>query len=116
MKKPEEGTKYYKLRQTDFDGKTSWSDLIAVNCDGNGVFTVSPNPFKDQLHVEFAKPVNVEMTIVLVDVLGKEILVEKVPFESNTYLLDKLSDLIPGTYYLKIVTEESVHSEKLVKM
>lgn len=34
---------YYRLTQTDFDGKNETFDLLFVNCDNNGVF-IGPNP------------------------------------------------------------------------
>lgn len=41
---PMPGTSYYRLRQTDFNGTTTVSDMVAVIAGEERVFTVQPNP------------------------------------------------------------------------
>jgi hypothetical protein len=45
---PYNGKNYYRLKQTDFDGATSYSELAAVNFEGgSNEFVVHPNPVTD---------------------------------------------------------------------
>lgn len=41
------GTSYYRLKQTDFDGTTSYSTLKAVNIEYNSMTSIFPNPASD---------------------------------------------------------------------
>lgn len=54
-KDPYPGLSYYRLKQTDFDGRVSYSDPVAVQFHGEVVSSVDayPNPFKgDKITVE----------------------------------------------------------------
>jgi hypothetical protein len=42
-------TSYYRLKQTDFDGKNSFSNIISANNKNDFSFDIFPNPFHDKL-------------------------------------------------------------------
>ena len=46
---------YYRLNQTNFDGQTEYSSVIAIeNCEEDGVaISIYPNPVNETLHLEF---------------------------------------------------------------
>jgi hypothetical protein len=41
---PANGVSYYRLKQTDFDGKTTYSNVVKINRDEEATLMVSPNP------------------------------------------------------------------------
>jgi hypothetical protein len=46
------GKLYFRLRQVDADGTTTWSDIRIVNLDGNGLgFSIYPNPPSDFINL-----------------------------------------------------------------
>src|SRR6185369_5159076 len=49
---PFEGTSYYRLKQTDFDGKFSYSDVSAVRVDEKNTIIIYPNPASDLIMIE----------------------------------------------------------------
>jgi len=51
---PYYGTSYYRLSQTDFDGKFERFPMIAVNVNPQGVFDVFPNPTEGTMDVTFS--------------------------------------------------------------
>jgi hypothetical protein len=50
--KPMIGVSYYRLKQTDFNGDYSYSDVVAINNKGLGDISVYPNPVKDLLTIK----------------------------------------------------------------
>ncbi|MCC7332911.1 MAG: T9SS type A sorting domain-containing protein [Flavobacteriales bacterium] len=50
--KPLNGISYYRLKQTDFNGEYSYSDIRSINYNSIGDFTVYPNPVKDKLTIK----------------------------------------------------------------
>src|SRR5690606_19500476 len=51
-KSPLAATTYYRLKQVDFDGKFSYSDVVSVRRIEDGEVVISPNPVKDVLNIE----------------------------------------------------------------
>lgn len=51
---PPSGVLYYRLKQTDFDGKFEYSDVVSVNIESSNVNTILiyPNPAVSQITVE----------------------------------------------------------------
>lgn len=50
-KQPYSGVSYYRLKQTDFNGEYTYSDVEVVNFSKSNEITVYPNPVKDVLNV-----------------------------------------------------------------
>ena len=50
---PLKGISYYRLKQTDFDGKIGYSEIIAVYFTDNGVLNVFPNPTENTFALSF---------------------------------------------------------------
>jgi hypothetical protein len=106
---PYAGLSYYRLRQTDFDGTETWSQVVAVVFDpiGSSQLAVYPDPARDQLMLA-GLPDNTTR-IVLFDATGR-----LVRTWSNTTLLDDLGDLERGVYTVGVESEEGITSVRVV--
>lgn len=112
---------YYRLRQTDFDGKTTITVPIAVSCkyknSKGDVAGVYPNPATNTLNIILNSSIDGNVSVMITDPLGQVILKEN-------YLVNKgfqklvlnLSALRPQIYNLNIATSNSNYSEKLLKL
>ncbi|MEP6676910.1 MAG: LamG-like jellyroll fold domain-containing protein [Ferruginibacter sp.] len=99
-KNPLPGVSYYRIRQVDLDGRSTYSVVIAIRFGAGNILTnVYPNPAKSLLHLQFGgKEKNVQVNIF--DASGKLVLSEN---KSNQPVIDiNITKLIPGTYYLQV--------------
>lgn len=102
---PLEGKSYYRLKQTDFDGEVSYSDLRFINFSNanEALIDVYPNPTEDRV---ILRGNSLEIvSIQIFDVLGKDVTSNTQHFkESDTSVIIDLSVLEEGFYYLKTKT------------
>jgi hypothetical protein len=106
---PYEGVSYYRLKQTDFDGKYTYSELRTVSlniADGHNKINIYPNP-SNLNGVYVALPNNFEegnTMVQLIDIHGKVIY-------SNNYFLQyakapqfiNLDQIANGIYTIKMI-------------
>lgn len=109
------GTQYYKLKQTDYDGRFSYSDVRSATFfrDGNQNITVYPNPSKGKFTVQVHGEQLEQATIKLFDLAGHFIWKEE-NFSGKEFHFD-MSDHPSGMYLLEIETASKTQRIKLVK-
>jgi hypothetical protein len=103
------GTSYYRLKQTDFDGKHSYSQIRVIQ-NNNETVRAYPNPVQDALNIETT---NAIIEVIAYDQLGKAYILN-VKKDKNTYRVD-MSHLSTGIYYLQLVQENKVKNIKIIK-
>ena len=117
-----EGTCYYRLKQTDFDGNYKYFNNIPVRCsakEGNYNFeivSVIPNPTRDFAYLFFNSTDESEITIVTVDILGRQIATNKFFAHKglNNSTID-LSEFSNGVYFIRLSNGEKQFIEKIMK-
>ncbi len=94
-------TVYYRLKQTDFDGKYKYFDPIVIeNCAG---FAISPNPAGNELNIRFFSETDDEIILEVYDVLGKLIISQTAPVVKGGNLLTlDISAAAEGMYLLRV--------------
>jgi trimeric autotransporter adhesin len=58
---------YYRIKQVDYDGKYSFSDIASVRYDGNGESSIYPNPASSEVTITTTEPTSFQ----IMDVNGK---------------------------------------------
>lgn len=114
---PFHGLSYYRLKQTDHDGKISYSQVAAVNFKlSKGTFAVSPNPTDGPIHLEFKGFQNQEILVVIRDMSGKEYYAKVLIADEESKLIanDSENKLPPGTYIVIASTINELYSQKLI--
>lgn len=97
---PMPGVSYYRLKQTDFDGKYEYSPVRSVNFNTRKVIEVYPNPFDSQLTL---KGGNYELEMISIfNMIGKDVtsLIDYT-YKGNGEVIINTSALEKGTYLLK---------------
>jgi hypothetical protein len=101
---PYPGTSYYRLRQTDLDGKSSYSAIVSVNFDRTASPSVYPNPTSGALYIGGLDPGVTSMKAEWYDVSGKLLAGETVAVSGGVARLD--ARLTNGVYLLKFIASD----------
>ena len=104
---------YYRLRQIDFDGKETLSKVVSVSQTQKGQIRIAPNPASDKVRISLFDNDRLESTTVTVyDLMGRQVLQQKTT--ANGLELD-VSSLAKGVYLVKINTNNSIYTEKIIR-
>jgi hypothetical protein len=122
---PLDGYSYYRLKQTDFDGKFSYSAVETVkNKGGNDIdqeqieiTSISPNPFTEEFKIDFILKQKTSVEINMISTKGelifKDIMIAEDGYNSYTYTDSK--GLSPGYYFLTISYKDQKVTKKILK-
>ena len=118
----QDGNYFIEIKEcgNDFNGEEQY--ILTVNCDiidavnnvsNQNNITISPNPFQQQINLDFKNKNNQETQISIFDITGKQRL-------SNTWkntnpINIETTDWQKGIYFIQIQTEESTITRKVIK-
>jgi hypothetical protein len=110
---------YYRLKQIDFDGKSSLSGIILlkrVSEKSTVINVLFPNPFSNTLSIVFNSSVKEEVKVEMYDIAGKKVY-EFADIPDNILLQLDLSNttLRQGTYLLKITSGNFTEVKRVMK-
>ncbi len=104
---PYVGVSYYKLRQTDFDGKLKDTDWISVvfESDVDGL-EVWPNPIGDEMVVSFMSSHRSPESISIFDAQGRKVFETSVMADAGSNVIRMEAPAMQkGIYFLKVGTD-----------
>jgi hypothetical protein len=108
---PIEGISYYRLKQTDFDGKYKYSKIISVSCNKTNAnsIIVYPNPASYNVSFEYlgnSKSLPLEIINAKGQIIYTGTITNKINLPTN--------ELLPGIYFVKITTDYEVLTGKFI--
>jgi hypothetical protein len=110
------GTRYYRLKQIDFDGQFEYSPIKSVILDGdNGVAAAYPNPFNDMVTVKLTGTEVRQVKATLTDAMGKVILETTEETAGNSISVNTGCLSTKGLYLLHVLDNGNKHTFKLMK-
>ncbi|GAB3736936.1 hypothetical protein GCM10027594_17810 [Hymenobacter agri] len=114
------GRRYYRLRQEDIDGTTSYSPIVTVSrgtaASTAGKFDAYPNPFADRISVALPGQAEAQATTVtLLTLTGRPVFSTKLDLSAAPQALSNLPELPAGVYVLHLATATSTTSQKVVR-
>jgi hypothetical protein len=116
-----QGLSYYRLKQVDYDGKTTYYNdrVVAVDCKSRNPIVLRPNPAQTEIFSEFQMSSDATVKLVVVDIMGQEVQSEAHDvLKGENLVKTEISKLAPGVYYMKIYKagfEEPSFIEKFMK-
>ncbi len=103
---PLSGDSYYRIKQTDLDGKYSYSKTIRVSNNGTAAagLRLYPNPLTSgqQLTVENSSLRSKKVTVTILNAVGATVRQEQMTFGSDSRLKLNISNLQKGAYFLRV--------------
>lgn len=109
---------YYRLKQIDVDGKATFSRIVPVKLKkALGDFTVSPNPFINNLNINIMWDKNESTIVKLYNVNGAEVVSKTVTMMKgyNYVAIDDLSWVPSGSYIVQFMTAGGRIFKQIVK-
>jgi hypothetical protein len=100
---------YYRVLQTDIDGKSSISKIVVLNSTGTQGVSIYPNPVTDKMQVTGLQNFN-EFTIINIE--GKIMKKQKLTARPQSISVQYLQ---PGMYLLKLIGNSQTQTLKFLK-
>ena len=114
---PYRGTSYYRLKQTDFDGQSAYSNLVAV--DIAAAFenvTVFPNPILGTGYLSFTGASSSTTTVIINDISGRKVWSKNYTTNKGVNQLTlETNQLSQGMYFLTMSNGEENTTIKFIK-
>jgi hypothetical protein len=113
------GTYYYRLRQADLDGKSTFSSIVSATVSGKGIvslFQNYPNPFTSSTSIRFDLPKAEHARLSVLDLAGREIkvLTDKVSEAGSHIVILNAAGLGSQTYFVRLQTENGILTKKIL--
>ena len=110
---------YYRLKQVDFDGTFSYSDVVNITYDVPAEFVISqnfPNPFNPSTRINYFVPNESFVSIKVYDFLGREVttLVNETKSTGSYEIVFDASNLPSGTYFYALIAENYSSTKKMI--
>jgi hypothetical protein len=108
---PKVGLNYYRLKQTDFDGKYEYSQIESVDFkvqENQMSLKVYPNPMIDNsINLEFYATESANYEVMLYDQLGKVIASKTIQVQKGKNIKQfTVDNLIHGIYFFELIDSE----------
>lgn len=97
---------FYRLRQVDFDGTITYSDIeVLQKEEGIEIITLYPNPNFGKFNVVLSSSVSTSATVIITDRLGKMVQNNYIEVQKGvTNIPTNLTEVSSGNYMLQIET------------
>ncbi len=93
------GYLHYRLKQVDFDGRSSFSHVVLLKNENHGIFTIFPNPVKNTMFIKLVDESSDARKYQLINSLGQ--VVKNGPVSGDLFSID-VQKLSAGTYLLRL--------------
>jgi hypothetical protein len=123
---PLDGYSYYRLKQTDYDGRFTYSEIKTVKYKAGTddvdeselkIVSVYPNPFSEKFTISFMLKTSAMVEIQLYNSSGQMVFKDKMNSNDgmNQYDFTDQQGLTKGIYFVNLIYNDQKQVQKLVK-
>ncbi len=109
---PYSGLSYYRLKQTDLDGKSRYSRIDPVNFDQKAAISIYPNPTRGTVYISGVDVSQTSITVEWLDVSGRLLSAENVPVQGGLAVLNPHFN--NGVYLLRFMSGGSFRMQSIM--
>lgn len=117
-KEPFSGLSYYRLAQTDFDGTTTYSNIVAVRVNDLqlGVVALYPNPAKSSstVTVKYGASRDNELQVQCTDASGKMVFIELIRVKEGVNIIELKVPPGQGLFLFNFISQDKSEVFKIV--
>lgn len=110
--KPATGTNYYRLKQTDFDGKFQYSKIISLGKKQDIGLKIFPNPTADLIVLQIGDIIKKDLHVTLTNLNG-QVVMKKDFYQGTTICFLETTTLYDGTYIVTVSGDDVKESYKV---
>jgi hypothetical protein len=111
---PYPGINYYRLLQTDWDGKYFYSKVISVFNDKND-FAIYPNPTtSSDIHINKPFADAKALSVVITNSFGQQVHAQSISDDTTAVKLQHVRSLSAGLYIVILLTDKGIYKAKLM--
>ncbi|MBL4703872.1 MAG: T9SS type A sorting domain-containing protein, partial [Flavobacteriales bacterium] len=112
---PYPGVSFYRLKQTDFDGKFKHSKKIGVRIVGNDLIHIYPNPSNGKIMIQANSESRTHLELEVRNSIGQLIWTKEKNAFMGTFKIEvDLSEFGSGVYLVKVIHGQLEHIEKII--
>jgi hypothetical protein len=115
---PYSGKSYYRLKQTDYDGKFEYSSLVLVQLEINNLlrFKIYPNPSNGQFNISFENNWKDKTGhIQIIDVMGRSVYETDFGYTKKIVVDPKPGFRMPlGAYFIILTIDDQRATRKII--
>lgn len=111
---PMTGVSYYRLKQTDFDGDFSYSNIVPIKFEQNIELSVYPNPTTDCIVISHPQKNQSSSSLKVYNMQGQLVLNKEITKE-NINLQLGIEQLPNGHYFIKISNQNNTLKGSFIK-
>ncbi|MFY0672678.1 MAG: T9SS type A sorting domain-containing protein [Bacteroidia bacterium] len=119
---PINGIAYYRVKQTDFDGTTDYTQVRQVDLSGAlssniEILSAYPNPFIDQVFIDVMVPNSGDYTFELLNSSGVVLSEASETIYNSSYqkVFSNLGSYKPGVYFVRVRNEQQSVITRVIK-
>ena len=110
---------YYRLKQVDYDGSFSFSNILSIENSSATEFTLAqnyPNPFNPETIIEYSIPGDRFVGLRVYDAMGSEIitLVNEQKTAGTHFVVFDASRMPSGVYFYTLIAGDFVSTKKMM--
>jgi hypothetical protein len=114
-KNPLNGISYYRLKQTDYDGAYSYSNVVSLNREiTRPAISLYPNPATNNFKIYFDGFKSDVVNVSILDNSGRIVLEVNPNVTNNPEQQIETANFQSGVYYIHVRSENEVFTEKIV--